>query len=156
MSNGVLTRLRSFGRAHFAPAVPAAAPPNEPEVKPLTPAQQVVRAGGEMLAGRFPGWYQHINLASLNISGAYSCILGQLGLHSQEVRKVLNSYYGGPLEARWTLQERGPYAATARALGLENDDVQRYGFVGNGSAGIYTDDLTQAWREYIVSLRCAD
>lgn len=144
MSIAVLSRLR-LGRRNFAPAAPAAAPPVPQK---LTPAEAAVRRGGELLTRALPGWYEYISLTELEISNAERCVLGQIGRRDPRGARAVAL----AREAFIPCFATDTYNAMALALGIDNTTASaRLGFAARVGASF--DDLTQAWREYIVQLR---
>lgn len=138
-----LERLRTAYRRSFAPTASALpAPVAVPDwTRKLTPAQKAVRAGGEMLTERLPGWHKVISLPDLDVSTSENCIAGQLARKHQLGRTLAEPFrvYGGS------------YGALMNGLGLSGGT--QYGFVSTNAAPSY--ELNEAWRDYIVALRCA-
>jgi len=67
-----------------------------------------VNAGAEFLDTLEPGWYDRVDLRTLDIRNTYNCILGQLFKHFAEGEKYLldagapqHDEYGGCVERKW-------------------------------------------------------
>jgi hypothetical protein len=82
-------------------------------------------AGAALLDARVPGWYERIDAASINISSAYMCVLGQ-------------AFHG---------EHESGYMVGLRALGLDTGVASKYGFAAK------SPELEEAWREEIAHRR---
>jgi hypothetical protein len=62
-----------------------------------------VAAGGEFLCGPVPDWFWIVNLATLNLSDACGCVLGQLGENYQDMRADLHLSQDAAVELGFAL-----------------------------------------------------
>ena len=98
-----------------------------------TVAGRVAR-GAALLNEKLPGWDERIDLAGLELSSCYRCVLGQLFARSP-----------GPE----TGSELSPYGLGIWALDLRGSGAD-YGFDGPD-----TDALNAEWRKVIEAARAA-
>jgi len=91
-------------------------------------AESVAR-GAALLDEKLPGWDERIDLAGLELSSCYRCVLGQLF-------------------ARSPGREITPYGLGIWVLGI--DRGSRYGFDGDDA-----DELNGEWRRVIAARRLA-
>jgi len=144
----VLERLM---RRHFAPAAPAVAPPVE--TMPPRAAREAVARGGDLLTRWAPDWYlpKYIDLTALDVANGERCVLAQFGRNHPLGRALVSQALK---RLTWQYCGNCTYGAMQRALGISIPGVpQSMGFLASDKGATY-EELTQAWRDYIVALRC--
>lgn len=91
-----------------------------------------VARGAELMDRTYPGWFDAIDLRTLNIASGRNCVLGQI---------------------------HGDYVRGCRHLGIEEDALASvgYGFIAGVSAAFVplfqTTRLTRAWRREVERRR---
>lgn len=89
---------------------------------------KAVAEGVKLLDYAQPDWWKHIDLEELDMSGCYSCILGQL---------------------------YGSYSVGREDLGIPCNEGDLYGFDSYGENQDFAT-LEHMWRELILSRRAAE
>jgi len=107
----------------------------------MTDLNTRIERGAAFLDGREPGWWQRIDLETLDLDESCRCVLGQLATD-----------LGDPERGVWP---RVCDQFGVRATGWDNDDNGRardidLGFITDGE---YVEELTAAWRALIEARR---
>lgn len=102
-----------------------------------TSAAEAVANGAQALDARYPGWWRHINLKTLEIGSVTQCVCGQLDSHYKTT---------GEEEPNWY--------RFADDLTGDPDRYENYGF--RGERGMTFEALRCEWRRVIRARLEAD
>ena len=97
----------------------------------MSTAAECAARGAALLDEKLPGWAERINLAELELSSCYRCVLGQLFAHVPPADEFSS-----------------PYSTGMRAIDVSAWDAVRHGFDGDDA-----DDLNAEWRRVITARR---
>lgn len=121
--------------------------------------------GAALLDERIPGWYNDIDIYSLDVSDACKCVMGQIGNARVPLdERGASNPYGvtSPYCAGLTLLWPGYYDDDAAEESIDTDAAELHGFEHDtfgdvfGGLGTQYDGLTEAWKAEILRRREGD
>jgi hypothetical protein len=113
----------------------------------MTAITERVERGAALLDTKRPGWWQEIDLATLDIASRCGCIIGQLaGITKASDRGLM-------YEA--ATRQFGVSYSTEIPMGFEAPSTREYGAGVRAAMASEYDALTAAWADLITARRTA-
>jgi hypothetical protein len=119
-----------------------------------TTAVRRVKRGARWLDEHWPDWWREVDLSTLNLASSCDCVLGQLGrdytavanhfslVLSEDERDLVDGFN---LFEQWVMPN----------LGLDDVDMQNFGFEYAPWEGVTYENLQEAWADAITERRLA-